>query len=174
MPQARYQGGGEETDARDDGRRPHHARLTDRLPVRQPGRDTGQTDRGVVRRIHVDLDQRVQVGNPICDAREAVDDGCREVVVDGIEGDLELLQRAEAGEFGIVARIQGLADNLESICRGFELEQDLPGARRLPHHVDGQTAIVRGEDDVEEAGGEAGVALALGQGGRFKNAEGGR
>ncbi|RFU24686.1 hypothetical protein B7463_g11659, partial [Scytalidium lignicola] len=159
MPQTGYQSGGDQTQTCHDGCSPAHAGLIDRLTIRESRTHTGQADVQVIGRGGVDGDGGIEVGDSIGNARYPAGDGLGDILVGGLEGGLDVGERTQLVDIE-GAWIQGLAEEGVAIGGGLDFQLDIAGDGGISDDIEGQAVVVGGEDDVEETGREAGVALA--------------
>ncbi len=179
VAQGRGEGRGDETQAGDDGRRPAHTGLVDRLGVGQLRLEAGDAGAGVGR-VDVDAHEAVQVGNGVGDVGHLLDDIRPNLGEVGVEGELAGAHGTETAEVE-QARVEGLADGAIAVGEDLDLGRDVADDGRGANDVDVDDPGVGREGDVEFRGREAGVwhadverlgldeLLGCGQGGPGQN-----
>lgn len=158
MAQAGHQSRRREGQACDDAGSPFDGDEVDRLAVGYGGLNTG--DGSPVGLVDKDLDLGVDVGKGIGNARDL--GLCARIDLD-VEGVIEIAgaHRTEAQEaIASGARVDALADDVVAVCGNSEVEDDIPLHGGGGGHVHGQRVVVGGVDNIEQAGGKAGIVLA--------------
>lgn len=173
MTHARDEGGDEKTYPRHNGRSPTHAFLVNRVAVGESRPHTCQVHIRIITGGHVDRHRRIQVGHTVGHTGNAAGHGGGNVGIDGIKGDFDILERAQAAEaHGAGIQIPGEED--VAVGGGLDFEGDIAGDGGITIDIKRETVVVGRVGNVEETGAEAGVGLADFERGRLDDALGRR